>query len=313
MKDNKDTIIVDNISILPNMEIEPEELEVLLPKAKEYEEGFLRILLKTKFEKDATNLYHEIQRIKFGNTRAINEEIRARRLGKLQNMLDVANLLYVLKTDKNGIYISSAKSKCLLSTDIKKDLEHKIEKTYRALGLDLEPMSYEEAEDILTCAFFSPQFDEDGPVGATSWIMDKYGFVGDEFTEYCYLGSPDEDLIEEYAEEHLTPCDTITPEQVKTQITELEELISKETKKGRPITNVRSYAAVLIFIKYGLENKFNEFKIVYDCLDYCGFISDEHKSSLIEQTNKQKDYIRSLFKRCKNYKLHTKEEDNLPF
>lgn len=313
MKANKDTIIIDNISISPDMEIEPEKLEVLLPKAKEYEEGFLRILLKTKFEKDASSIFHEIQKIKFGNTRAINEEIRERRLGDLQNMLDIANLLYVLKTDKNGIYISSAKSKCLLSTDIKKDLEDKIEKTYRTLGLDLEPMSYEEAEDILTCEFYNPQFDEEGPVGATSWIMDKCGLASDdEFTEYCYLGEPYEDLIKEYAEEHFTPCNEITPEQIKKQITELEELKNKNQKKGRPFENVKSYAVLLTFIKYGLKGEFNEFKIVYDCLVYCGLISDENKIALAEQPKKQKDYIRSLYRRCTKYRLNT-TEDHLPF
>lgn len=307
----KDVILVSGKTITPEMEIEPEKLEVLLPEAKKHKEDFMRILLKTKFEKHSLNIYQELQQIKWGNTEALNESIRKSKLNILQYSLDTASLLYVLKTAKNGVYVSSPKSKCLLPSDIKRDLEVKTEKEYKRLDLDLEPMTYEEAKEILSNAFSYPEFDEDGPVGTTAWIMGKYGLVGDdEFTDWCYLGEPDGDLIEEYAEENFTPCNEITPEQIKKTITELEEQIDKATKSGRPIANIKSYAGLLTFIKYGLENKLNEFKIVYDCLDFCGYFSDEQKKN---ETAKQKDYIKSLFRHCKGYKLNNIQRDNLPF
>lgn len=188
----------------------------------------------------------------------MSESARKSRLDYLQKELDIANSLMILKADTNGVDISNAKQKYKLPSFIKDQIEAEVEKLYRLYGLDLIPISYEEAEEILTTAFSYPEYDySTGEVeGTTRWICDNYGISFSEFMEYCYGDTPSDDIVETFAEENLTKCKNITLEQIQTVISELQEGVKKYNKKGRPIKNIQSYAALLVFEKYGLQARF---------------------------------------------------------
>lgn len=123
--------------------------------------------------------------------------------------------------------------------------------------------------------------------------------------EYCYGDTPSDDIVETFAEENLTKCKNITLEQIQTVISELQEGVKKYNKKGRPIKNIQSYAALLVFEKYGLQATNKQLKTVYECLEYWGFIEDEIKKGWTNIGSKYPEiqYIKAMFKESKKYKL----------
>lgn len=102
---------MEEITIAPEQEIEPEDLEFLNSKAKQHKNDFLRILLKTEFESYSESIYQDLVLVKYGNTKSLSESARKSRLDYLQKELDIANSLMILKADTNGVDISNAKQK----------------------------------------------------------------------------------------------------------------------------------------------------------------------------------------------------------
>ena len=278
-------------------------------------ENFFRILLKTKFEDNKEGIYQSLSRIKYANVELLSEPVRKRNLEYSKKCLEISELLLVLKTDTNGIVISSAMQKCKLPENLKKKMEKEVEAQYRNYELDLEPMPYEEAEDILTAAFSFPEYDEEGPTGATAWLCYQYDVTLGEFIEYCYGDTPTDEDIESFAEDNLIPCEQITLEQIQKNIKLYRKKVSEYSKKGRPIKNPKLNAAVLMFADYGLECSNEEFRTIYECLDYFELIDDDLKR---DWAKKEKDikysgmqYIKSVFGRSKRMKLDM--PDPLPF
>ena len=233
----KEIIQVSDIKITPEMEIEPECLEYLIPKSQEHKDGFFRILLKTAFENDAERIYQGLGRIKYSDIQVLSEDIRKDNLRYLQNQLDIAKLLFILKTGTNGIYMKNVKYECLLPSPIQNEFEERIEEKYKSMGLDLIPMTYEEAEDKLSAAFAFPEYDSEGATGATRWLCEYFNLTLEEFLYYCHDDSPTDDMIEAYSEENFIPCEEITPLQIKNTMNELQDGIKKYSRKGRAQKN----------------------------------------------------------------------------
>ena len=158
-KDNREVIKVSEVKITPEMEIEPEYLEVSIPKAEKHKKDFLRILLKTEFEDNAEHIYQSLCRIKLANIEILSESIRKDNLNRCQDELNIAQLLFLLKTDTQKVFLKNSRLECELPNSIIKEIENKTENRYISMGLNLVPMTYEEAEDELSTAFAFPEYD----------------------------------------------------------------------------------------------------------------------------------------------------------
>lgn len=303
----KEIIQVSDIKITPEMEVEPECLEYLIPKSQEHKDSFFRILLKTAFENDAERIYQGLGRIKYSDIQVLSESIRKNKLRYFQNRLDIAKLLFVLKTETNGIYMKNVKYECLLPSPIQNELEEKIEEKYKNMELDLIPMTYEEAEDKLSAAFAFPEYDSEG---ATEWLCEYLNLTLDEFLYYCRDDSPTDDMIEAYSEENFIPCEEITPLQIKNTINELQDGIRKYSRKGRPQKNERIYAALSIFVDCGFKATNKQFKTIYECLDYFGFIDNDVKKGWNKsQKYPEIQYVKSIYTQSRKFKVIFKDEE----
>lgn len=303
----EDILRVEKITIPTEQKTEPKNLKFLNFMSEDHKNDFLRILLKTEFESYSENIYQDLAIVKYGNAESLSESARKNCLDSLQKKLDIANSLMILKADTNGINISNAKQKYKLPSFIKDQIEAEVEKLYRLYGLDLVPMLYEEAKDILNTAFSYPEYDYsvEEVTGTTKWICDNYGVSFSEFMDHFYKSTPPDDVIETFAEENLTICENITLEQIQTVINDLQEGIKRYNKKGRPIKNIQSHAALLVLEKYGLQATNKQLKTAYECLEYWGFIEDEVKKGWTNICNKYPEiqYVKALFKESKKYKL----------
>ena len=310
-KDNRDIIKVSEVEITPEMEIEPEDLEVLTSEAEKHKKDFLRILLKTEFENNAEQIYQYLCRIKYANIEILSETIRKQNLDRCQDELKTAQLLFLLKTETKKVSLKGGRLECELLNSIKNKIENEIEKLYISMGLNLVPMPYEEAEDILRAGISHPDFDfTDGATGATAWLCNYYGVT---YNELIYAGEEEltEDAIENYAGEHLIDTE-ITPEQIKNTIDESLDEIKLYSRKGRPKKNERLYAALSVFADIIPLSKNKQFKIVYECLDYFNLIDVDIKK-LWNSSSKYPEiqYLKASYKQSKKYRIRFDEP--LPF
>lgn len=301
-KDEKEALQVTGIEITRNMELEPEDLEVLIPNSKKHKEDFYRILLKSPFENNTEMIYEWMVLIKYGSVESVEELRRKKAISYFKDRLDISKALLVYKTDTNGIKVSSATQNCILSTSLKDKMESELEKQYKSYLLDYEPMKYEDGKEELELAMSNPQFDEDGPTGATAWIFDKFGLCYEDFYISNFHVENCSDVIEEYISDQEVKSEVVTTTQIQTKIRELENGIKANKTKGAPTKNKKLHAALIIFNECGCQSKNPHLKFVYECFDFFGFIEDSVKEGW---TNKYSEiqYMKSIFKESQKYKL----------
>lgn len=254
-------------------------------------EAFKRILIKTPFEEWCDEIYSYLVVIKdteFDYDDWYNQN--------WYNQIDVCNNLLILK-ESNDIEIRSPKGKSNLSPSMIDMLIQELEKEYKRLELDWIPMSEKEAKKQLNQS------------SANSW-KDKYwgrhqeesNLVPQENThrfDYNYI---DTSMIWSYIYDNRI-IEEITPLNIKNAIKRLEcKLESK--KRGAPTKNLRLHAALQVFVERGLQNKNNDLRIAFECLNYFNMI-DETIIKGWADTNKYPEiqYMKSLYREKDKYAL----------
>ncbi len=276
-----------------------------------WKNGFDRILLKTVFEDVSSLIMRHLYNIReagFDDTKKIYEMLDS----WSRRQLDVAKLLLILKTGNEEISLKRGKLKCGLPSSILEELTTRVEKEYREESLDRVPMSYEEAEDILNAAVSNPPFDWDS--SEVRWLCEYHNLTLEELEEYMWEKRVCEDEIIAFAVEKEVPCEIITTEQIQGNIKRLEGYLKKSVLKGRPHKNEKLYAAMSVFIKYGLKPEAKIFRTAFECFDYVGLIDEALKN---DWSRKDKDYscvqyMKSIYRQCNELKIKF-ESQSIPF
>lgn len=228
---------------------------------QQHQEEFNRILMKTRFEMLAKDFYGYLSYIKCGN--AINTDKSTKE--EVEEQLNIAELLYMLKTSKEDIIISSSINKCKLPTKYTTELVKSLE------------------DEFFDKVLYIP----------TTQRIEAAPFEGSPNKEHNYPKIT-EDLIEE-------------------KIRYCKSMLRLVEPKGRPISsnNMKIYAAINIFIDYGLTNCTKDLKVVFDCLDHFELIPEEVKLSWSSQgwskdeekknMYQHKKYIKTMYEESKKY------------
>lgn len=279
--------------------------------AKEIE-SFRRILLKTPFESMTEKLYGELSKIKLGDVVLIEEERRKQRKKILEEDIELAQTLLVLETGRE-IRVSNEKSNVKLEkTLIAKEFNSLLKEKYKQKGFHYRVMSIEEGRDELESYEYNPDIKR--------WIFERENFYWKEFCcsddEIAYNFEDftiDDDMIEDYIYDN-DKCvpDDITEKQINETIKELKIELKKLSKRGARTKNEKLYAATLAFADCVQVRSNQEYRVVYDCMDFFGFINMELKEQWRKSSTRYPEiqYIKSLFK---SNKFYVKRLHKLPF
>lgn len=283
-------------------------IEKGISKAPEnFYDNFERILLKTPFEDESKSIFDKLLKIKNGNAKILEEERRKRKLKKATELKSLAESLLVCKTG-GIIELKGLAYSFKITHNISTYIENKLEEEYKNAYLNYEPMTFEEGKEILegnlcedVAAFIDNYWHEwANAAGLTQEEM----AMGHDY-------EIDDELIETYIEgQELSKA--ITPEQIRGRIKTLENEIKSYTKKGAPIKNLKLHCAILVFQESGrCEGKANDFRIIYECIDYMGLIDKNKKEEWIKKGTYQPEiqYLKSVYKEALKYsfKFYTKK------
>mgnify|MGYP003375153932 CR=1 FL=1 len=278
---------------------------------KKVSEGLCRILIKTSFEKNSEYICTHLYAItKSKEVMVQGEKQRLKNLKFFQEQLDIAEALLVCKstTESDYITINNAKGKAKLSASLVSMMENYLIGKFKENRLNFSEMTFEEAKDIL-----------ENSVGGDieEWVenywneyADCLGMSHEEKQMYMDSDAIDDELICEYAEQSQVERE-ITIELIKEKIKKIKERVKFYTKKGAPIKNTRLIAALCLFtsIKEKLNNQ--DYKTIYDCLDFFGLVTEPMKKSWADKKGYHEiQYIKSLHKACKKYNIQIIDTSN---
>lgn len=289
--------ITDNMCI-------PIEYDYCEECPKEVSEGLCRILIKTSFEKNNEYICTHLYAItKSKEVMVQGEKQRLKYLKFYQEQLDIAEALLVCKstTESDYITINNAKGKAKLPASLVPMMEDYLVGKFKEYRLNLSDMTFEEAKDELETSFGG--YTEEWVKNYWNEYADSYGFNDEEKEMYMESDAIDDELIGEYAEQHQVERE-ITIELIKEKIKKIKERVKFYTKKGAPIKNTRLISALCLFtsIKEKLNNQ--DYKTIYDCLNFLGLISESMKKSWADKKGYHEiQYIKSLHKTCNKYNI----------
>lgn len=260
-----------------------------------------RILIKTPYESKSEEILDKLLQIKNWDAKILEEDRRKRKLERATELKSIAESLLACKS--GGITELKSKTHTFKITQTTSEIiECKLEEEYKKAHLHYEPMTFEEGKEILegnlcedVSSFIDNYWHEWANEAGLSneEIASGHNFeINDELIEYYIEG-------QEIAQE-------ITPKQIGGKIKELNKEIKANTKKGAPKRNIKLHCAILIFQESGLcEGKAQDFRIIYECLDYLGLIDSKLKEGWRKRGTYQPEisFIKSVYKEATKYRF----------
>lgn len=261
---------------------------------------FIRILLKTPYEKEAERIFKKLTVIKNGDAKILEEERRKRKLERAIELKSIAESLLICK---NG-GITELKGKAYTTkptSNTSKLIESKLEEEYKTANLHYEHMTFDEGKNILENRLCEDVED----FIRNYWIewANEVGLSKEEIASGGY--NIDNDLIEYYIEGQELAKE-ITIKQIESKIKELDEEIKANKKKGAPKKNLKLHCAILVFQESGLcKGKAQDLKTIYECLDYMGFIDTQLKEGWEKKGTYQAEisFIKSVYREAEKYRF----------
>lgn len=262
-----------------------------------------RILTKTPFEENAKDIYEDLCRIKTENVSNFEGGDKSW-LEERKKELGVANALLIFFTnDKVSLKGQNYEKK--LNSELQDTLKEATLKIYKELDLDCTELTYEEGKDILENEHskFIANFKNDYWEALESEDLspeEKAGRWDASYTDSGMICCFIEDLCVERE---------ITKQQILSVISNLEEQIKEETRKGRPIKNTKLLHAIKTFMQhhnYKLNN--NMYRIIGECLCVMKFIDEDIIKSWEDKVNKKEagqyfypltSYIKRMYAKAK--------------
>lgn len=241
----------------------------VIPMEETEEYKFCRILTKTPFENSAKAIYDDLCRITTGYVSILEEEIRKNRLNNDRKCLNVANALLILSTnDKVSLKANNYEEE--MNPEMKKILEKATLDRYKELHLNFSEMTFEEGKEILEnnlCDDINEFKNEYWEEYATE--MDLTSEERSGGWDFLYI---DDDMISCYIAGKDMERE-ITKQQIKSVISTLDKSIKDNTKKGRPIKNIRLLCAINTFMRHPNFKPNNSiYNIIGKCVLLMGFI-----------------------------------------
>lgn len=244
----------------------------IIPVEETEEYEFCRILTKTPFEDDAKAIYDDLCRIKTGNISIQEEKERQRILECGRRCLSVANAMLIFSTN-DEVSLKGQNYEKELNFEMKKILEKATLERYKELHLNFSEMTFEEGKEILE----------------NNLCDDVYEFMNEYWEEYASeMGLNSEERAAgwnpEYIDDDMIWCyiagkdmeREITKQQIKSVISAQEKVIKDNTKKGRPIKNVRLLCAINVFMRHHNYNPSNSiYRIIGECVSFMGLIEED--------------------------------------
>ena len=270
-------------------EIEPEDLECLIPRVKQMER-LKRILFNTRYESKTQFLFDKLIKL-------TNNYFKYNGLNRTQeqffiNRKCVVESLLMCKT--GGIIALKGDKTIKLTTSISTVIESALEDKYKEYGFHYEPMTFDEGKEILEKKLCS----------------DVYDFVRDYWKQYADMNEIseeemgncfeeiDDELIESYIEGNECPRE-INEEQIERALNRLDAAMKRYNKKGAPKKNYKLHAAVLEFKNIGLSKPTNkDYEIMYECCDCFGLIDENLKKGweIVGSYQPNIAYMKSVWK-----------------
>ena len=279
----------DMKNVVPVFEIEPEDLEYLIPLSKQ-KERFERILLKTRYEAKTQYLFDKLKNnytCYYRSTRYKNAQKKY-----FTDRKCVSELLMMCKTE--GLTALKGNKTIKLTASISAFIESVLEEKYKMYGLHYEPMTFAEGKEILEKKLSN----------------DVRDFVSDYWRQYAEMNGISEDemqgcldqiddeMIETYIEGNECPRE-INQEQIERTLNRLDRAIKHYKKKGAPTKNYKLHAAVLEFNNIGLLKPTSEdYEIMYECCDCFGLIDEKLKKGweIVGSYQPNIAYMKSVWK-----------------
>lgn len=241
-----------------------------------------RILTKTPFEENAKDIYEYLCRIKTENV-SIRKDGDKSWLEERKKELGVANALLIFFTN-DKVSLKGQNYEKELNSELQDILKEATLKVYKELDLDCTEMTYEEGQDILKneksklVANFKNDYWEALEFEDLS-PEEKAGRWDANYTDSGMICCFIEDLCVERE---------ITKQQILSVISDLEEQIKEETRKGRPKKNTKLLHAIKAFMqhhKYKPNN--NMYRIIGECLCVMKFIDEDVIKGWEDKVNKK--------------------------
>ena len=281
----------------------------IIPVEETEEYKFCRILIKTPFENSAKAIYDDLCKIKTGNISILEEDIRKKRLNDDRQCLDVANALLILSTnDKVSLKANNYEEE--INSEMKKILEKVTLDRYKEFHLNFSEMTFEDGKEILENNLcddideFKGEYWEEYATEMGLTPEERAGewdssYIDDDMIWY-YIGGKDMER-------------EITKQQIKSVISRLKKSIKDNTKKGRPIKNIRLLCAINVFIKHH-NNKPNNniYSIIGECICFMKLIDEDVIKGWEDKIKKKEtgqyfypltSYIKQMYIKAKTLEL----------
>ena len=262
-----------------------------------------RILTKTPFEENAKDIYEDLCRIKTENVSNFEGGDKSW-LEERKKELGVANALLIFFTN-DKISLKGQNYEKELNSELQDTLKEATLKIYKELDLDCTELTYEEAKDILenehskSISNFKNDYWEALEFEDLS-PEEKAGRWDASYTDSGMICCFIEDLCVERE---------ITKQQILSVISNLEEQIKEETRKGRPIKNTKLLRAIKAFMQHhNYKPNNNMYRIIGECLCVMKFIDEDIIKSWEDKVNKKEagqyfypltSYIKRMYAKAK--------------
>ena len=267
-----------------------------------------RILTKTPFEENAKDIYENLCRIKTENLKDDDKSW----LEERKKELGVANALLIFFTN-DKVSLKGQNYEKELNSELQDILKEATLKIYKELALDCTELTYEEAKDILenehskSISNFKNDYWEALEFEDLS-PEEKAGRWDASYTDcemiYCFIDSfIDNQFVER----------EITKQQILSVISNLEEQIKEDTRKGRPIKNTKLLCAIKAFMQHhNYKPNNNMYRIIGECLCVMKFIDEDIIKSWEDKVNKKEagqyfypltSYIKRMYAKAKTKAL----------
>lgn len=218
--------------------------------------------------------------------------------------LGVANALLIFFTN-DKISLKGQNYEKELNSELQDTLKEATLKIYKELDLDCTELTYEEGKDILENEHskFIANFKNDYWEALESEDLspeEKAGRWDASYTDSGMICCFIEDLCVERE---------ITKQQILSVISNLEEQIKEETRKGRPIKNTKLLRAIKAFMQHhNYKPNNNMYRIIGECLCVMKFIDEDIIKSWEDKINKKEagqyfypltSYIKRMYAKAK--------------
>lgn len=241
-----------------------------------------RILTKTPFEENAKDIYEYLCWIKTDKV-STSAELNKSWLEERKKELGVANALLIFFTN-DKVSLKGQNYEKELNSELQDILKEATLKIYKELDLDCTELTYEEGKDILENEHskFVENFKNDYWEALEFEDLspeEKAGRWDASYTDcdmiYCFI---DNLFVER----------EITKQQILSVISNLEEQIKEETRKGRPQKNTKLLHAIEAFMKHHkYKPNNNMYRIIGECLCVMKFIDEDVIKGWEDKVNKK--------------------------